>query len=444
MSNPVKLLAVADSDSYVKWGAALLSRAPAGWDRRLVVLASPVLPSADQLSAALATAGRSIARPSVIDLAALAVRVAKQQPDVVLLSVRGPLVKVVVRAIVGAAARRPVIVTGLPGISVPATRKAVAHRAQADLFVVHSRRELREFTALAENMRMPQQFALATIPFLPAPAPARVPSTSDSSAELSGDIIFAAQAKVPALKSERLALLGWLAESARRHPSIRVVIKVRATHGEQQTHAETHDYAALLPLLQQPAPANLVVEGGAMSAHLATAGGLVTVSSTAAIEAIALGRPVLILGDFGVDAEMINTVFIGSGLIGGSSDLIDADFRHPDAEWLDDNYLHGKGCDDWVAQVTALLEQRASTEFPLKVLQRGTAGGRLRRAWDRKRALGNFDRSWTGMLALAIGMPLLMVLRARRKLLRRPASADGELAVSSPEEASRPLGSTTR
>ncbi len=443
MSDPVKLLAVADSDSYVKWGAALLSRAPAGWDRRLVVLASPVLPSADQLSAALATSGRSFARPAVIDLAALAVRVAKQQPDVVLLSVRGPLVKVVVRAIVGAAARRPVIVTGLPGISVPATRKAVAHRAQADLFVVHSRRELREFTALAETMRVPQQFALATLPFLPPPVPVRVPSPA-SSPGLAGDIIFAAQAKVPALKSERLALLGWLAESARRHPSIRVVIKVRATHGEQQTHAETHDYAALLPLLQQPAPANLVVEGGAMSAHLATAGGLVTVSSTAAVEAIALGRPVLILGDFGVDAEMINTVFIGSGLIGGSSDLIDGDFRHPDAAWLDDNFFHGQGCDDWVATVTELLEQRANDELPLKVLQRGTAGGRLRRAWDRKRALGRFDRSWTGMLALAIGMPLLMLLRARRKLLRRAAPADGELAVTSPEESSRPLGSSTR
>jgi len=442
MNDPVKLLAVADSDSYVKWGAALLSRAPAGWDRRLVVLASPVLPSADQLSAALATAGRSIARPAVIDLAALAVRVAKQQPDVVLLSVRGPLVKVVVRAIVGAAARRPVIVTGLPGISVPATRKAVAHRAQADLFVVHSRRELREFEALANKMRAPQRFALATLPFLPAPV--RAPSPVRSPPELVGDIVFAAQAKVPALKAERLALLGWLAESARRHPSIRVVIKVRATHGEQQTHAETHDYAALLPLLQPPAPANLVVEGGAMSAHLATAGGLVTVSSTAAIEAIALARPVLILGDFGVDAEMINTVFIGSGLIGGSSDLLDAEFRHPDAAWLDDNYFHGQGGDDWVAQVTALLDQRARTDFPLKVLQRGTAGGRLRRAWDRKRALGRFDRSWTGMLALAIGMPLLTLLRARRKLLRRPAPVDGELAVTQPEKASHPLGSTRR
>ena len=423
MSDPVRVLAVADSDSYVKWGAALLAHAPAGWDRRMVVLASPVLPSSDQLSAALTTAARTIGRPAVVDLAALAVRVAKSNPDVVLLSVRGPLVKVVVRAILGACAKRPVIVTGLPGISIPATRMAIAHRAQADLFVVHSRREITEFTALAERMHIDQRFGLATLPFMPTPAGPR----SDS-----GDVIFAAQAKVPAYRGERLALLGWLAESARRHPSRRVVVKVRATHGEQQTHAETHDYADLISELDPPAPDNLVVEGGAMGAHLAAAGGLVTVSSTASIEAIALGCPVLILDDFGIRHGLINTVFEGSGLFGGSDDLISARFHQPDAEWLQENYFHGEAADDWVTQVEQLLQQRATVGLPAPVLPRGETGGRLRRAWDRKRALGRFDRSWTGIVALAVGLPALTVLRSWRKL--RKALRRGPEPIVLPED----------
>lgn len=410
MPEQIKVLAIADSDSYVKWGAALLSHAPQEWDRRMVVLASPVLPSADQLLSALATAGRGFGRPSIVDLSALAVRISRSQPDVVIISVRGPLVKVVVRAIIGATLKRPVIVTGLPGISIPATRMAVAHRAQADLFIVHSRREVREFAALAARMRIDQRFALATVPFLP--------STASAAVAVTGDVIFAAQAKVPVAKADRILLLGWLAESARQHPDRRVVVKVRASPGEHQTHAEAHEYAELMTELSPPAPENMVIGGGPMAAHLAGASGLVTVSSTAALEAVALGCPVLALEDFGIGRSLINTVFEGSGLFGRADDLIAGDFKQPAAEWLDDNYFHGIENDDWVAQVTELLAVRSAGEFELKLLKRGVAGGQLRRAWDRKRALGRFDRSWTGMIALAVGMPALLTLRSARRIRR--------------------------
>lgn len=406
----VRVLAIADSDSYVKWGAALLSHAPKEWDRRMVVLASPVLPSADQLLSALATAGRGFGRPSIVDLSALAVRISRSQPDVVIVSVRGPLVKVVVRAIIGATLKRPVIVTGLPGISVPATRMAIAHRAQADLFIVHSRREVREFADLAARMNIDQRFALATVPFLPDPATAVTAVT--------GDVIFAAQAKVPEAKADRILLLGWLAESARQHPDRRVVVKVRASPGEHQTHAEAHEYAELMAELSPRAPANMVVEGGPMAAHLDGASGLVTVSSTAALEAVALGRPVLALHDFGIGRSLINTVFEGSGLFGSADDLIAGRFRQPASEWLEDNYFHGIENDDWVAQVSAILAVRNGGAFELKLLKRGVAGGRLRRAWDRKRALGRFDRSWTGLIALALGMPAFLTLRSARRIRR--------------------------
>jgi hypothetical protein len=409
----VSILAIADSDSYVKWGAALLGQVPEDWRRSLIVLASPVLPSGKQLAAALNGTADSIGAPPILDLSALAVRIAVQKPDVVLLSVRGPLVKVVVRAIIGAVDVRPVIVSGLPGISIPATKRAIAHRAQVDLFVLHSCREVREFEALAARMGIDVRFALSTLPFLPQKVlPHRATGRTQN-----GEVIFAAQAKVPAMKADRLALLSWLAESARRHPYLRVVVKVRAARGEQQTHAERYDYADLIGELVPPAPCNLIVAGGAMSDHLAGAAGLVTVSSTAAIEAIALSIPVLLVEDFGVRADLINTVFEGSGLFGNCGDLVEGRFRHPNAAWLDDNYFHAAENNDWVAGVDELLLARAAGDFPLKQLGHGAFGGVFRRAWDRKRALGRFDRSWSGMVALAAGTPArftLIGLRRRR------------------------------
>ena len=409
----VTILAIADSDSYVKWGATLLVQAPEEWNRSLIVLASPVLPSGPQLVSALSGTTEAIGSPPIVDLSALAVRIAALQPDVVVLSVRGPLVKVVVRAIVGATERRPVIVSGLPGISIPATKRAIAHRAQADFFVLHSRREIREFETLAAQMGVTMRFGLATLPFLPRRSlPQKVQGRTQN-----GEVIFAAQALVPAEKADRLALLSWLAESARRHPYLRVVVKVRAARGEQQTHAEKYDYADLIEQLDPPAPHNLVVAGGAMADHLAGAAGLITVSSTAAIEAIALSLPVIIVEDFGVSGELINTVFDGSGLYGNCGDIVEGRFRQPNRDWLDDNYFHTATENDWVHGVTELLSARANGDFALKPLMQGAFGGVLRRAWDRKRALGRFDRSASGFIALVIGTPArggLMLLRAVR------------------------------
>lgn len=458
---PLRVLAVADTDSYVKWGAALLDRGGPGWDRDLLVLASTLRPSAAQLAAALAGT-RFAGEPSeaarrVIDLAAIARRVREWRPDVVLVTVRGPVVKVVLRVVVAASGgSRPVLVTGLPGISIPATRKAVAYRAQADLIVVHSRHEVAAFGRLSERMGMPQRFGLARLPFLPPrvavgavaeggatpamsastePAGAGSASWADSAVsdgshdgaatsasarggDPHGDIVFAAQAKVPEERSERIELLGWLAEAARRTPWRRVVIKVRGSRGEPQTHPERFDYADLIGELSPPAPPNLVIEGGPMATHLAGAAGLVTISSTAAIEAVAVGVPVLALTDFGVRPGLINTVFEGSGLLGDSCDLVMSRFRMPDPAWLDANYFHPAEADDWTLAVEELAAARARAPLPLTPQPNGTLGGRLRFAWDRKRALGAEDRSVVGAIALMIGWPVMkaqrMLKRARR------------------------------
>ncbi|MCU1578491.1 MAG: hypothetical protein JWP19_695 [Rhodoglobus sp.] len=419
----MKVLGVADSDSYVKWGATMLDRMPASWQRSLAVIRTPALPSRGQLASALSGSRFTVADTAIVDLADLARLVATEKPDVVLLSVRGPVVRVLIRAIVASSTVRPVIVSGLPGISIPETLKALYYRSQVDYFLLHSKREIRAFSALGEQLGIEQEFGLATLPFL-------LPRHPD--AKHGTDIVFAPQAKVPKHLFSRKRMLDWLVETARNHPDRRVVIKLRGVVGEAQTHAERYPYDVLLAHLDD-APDNLVVSTGSMSGHLADAGALVTVSSTAALEAIAAGVPVLAVDEFGVSARLINLVFEDSGLLGGSDALIAADFRHPNEHWLDDNYFHGPSDENWVAGIEAAVSRRAAGELPLRPQFRGSLGGNLRRIWDRKRALGPYDRSLLGYVALAVGLPLRSLVRTYRRARAR-VRRDSE---ASPKELAR-------
>ena len=49
---PIRLLAIADTDSYLKWSSATLATLTPGWQRSQVVVENPVMPSAAQMRAA--------------------------------------------------------------------------------------------------------------------------------------------------------------------------------------------------------------------------------------------------------------------------------------------------------------------------------------------------------------------------------------------------------
>lgn len=411
-----RFLVIGDTDSYVKWGAALASRLPDGWSRDLVIVRNPMQPSERQLESALAGTLVDPASVRVVDLDDLGALVRREKPDAVLLSVRGPMVRVLVRVVVSRA-WRPVVVSGLPGITIPSNPKAVVYREQADLVVLHSRREIREFTAIAEGLSVRSRFGLATFPFLSDPPSGGVGSRGDA-------VVFAAQAKVPAGKADRIRLLSWLVGLARNRPDLRIVIKVRARPGEAQTHPERWDYASLLEepelldLIGGEVPANVVVTDGPMAEHLERAEALVTVSSTAALEAVAAGVPVLLPSDFGVSAKLINVVFEGSGLFGDAAALMSGRFSQPSEAWLDDNYLHGRAHDDWADELDALVARESVA--PSRVLPQrfNRIGWGLRRAWDRKRMLGDVDRTMSGRVAVVVAVPARRVVRAVRRMLR--------------------------
>ena len=426
----IRVVAVADADSFVKWAASLLGSIP-GLRPHLLLVRTPLTVSAAQERTALAGTGIGQDDVTRIDFAAATAWLDRHRPDVVLLAGRGPFVRLLGR-VIDALPHRPVTVSGLPGMAIPAQRGALDYRRHTDLLIVHSHREMRAFAELGERIGVRTPTALATLPFArrrqrmvsaervrveatasarssvaiaerpsPAAAPVRPPAT---------DIVFAAQALVPVAREERARIAAMLVRAAEADPGRRVVVKLRSRPGEAETHLERDPYPALLPRRR---PANLVFSYDSMATALETAAGLVTVSSTAAIEATALGVPVIALDSFGVRKSLLNTVFVGSGLLGGRDEVVAGRFRHPHPDWLRDNYFHPESDATWWERVEQLVALRRSGSLPARRVP-SPRGGALHEAWHRASVLGAEDRTVSGALALAVGTPVTRALAAVR------------------------------
>lgn len=440
-SQGLRVVAIADADSFVKWSASLLGGVP-GSRTHLLIVRTPLTASLEQQRTAIAGTGMPDSAVTRLSFAETAGWLEGQRPDVVLLAGRGPFVRLLGR-VIDRLSRRPVVVAGLPGMAIPAQRGALDYRRHADLLLVHSHREERAFAELGRRIGVTVPTALATLPFarprsrMLAPDRARVlagaagerPRTALAERHEhiepravrapATDIVFAAQALVPTAREERAEIAATLVRAAEADPSRRVVVKLRARPGESETHLDRDPYLALLPARR---PRNLVVSYDSMAQALSTAAGLVTVSSTAAIEAVALGVPVIALDSFGVSKGLLNTVFVGSGLLGGRSEVVAGRFRHPHPDWLRDNYFHPAGESTWWQRVEELVARRRAGALPARVVP-AARGGALHEAWHRVSVLGREDRSLGGAAALALGVPATAMLS---RLRRRGSSVAGD------------------
>jgi hypothetical protein len=377
------VIAVAESDSYLKWAVSLLAQLPASSTVEIVVARSPVRPSPTQRIAALAGTAFANHVPEVLSPFQLLRKVERDRPNAVLLACTGPSAHAYQEAL-GRATYRPVLIAGIPGIALPARRRAWGYRGAVDLFVVHSRREVGEYDRVRMLMGKTGRVGLATIPFL-APATADRPITRKPG----NKVLFATQAKVPRVRRERVEILLALDRLAAARPDLDVVVKTRGLSGEFHTHHEAHHYADLWKDLvasgQVRTGTSLSFAAGSMAEQLEDAVALVTVSSTAVLEAMALDLPVLLIDEFGISERMINQVFVGSGCLGGLDALCAADFRRPEKWWLSQNYFHPTTDNTWIGMLDELVVAAEAGQLPA-VLD-GLDAGRTarRRRMDRLR-----------------------------------------------------------
>jgi hypothetical protein len=433
----LRVVAIADADSFVKWSGSLLGAVP-GIRAHLLLVRTPLTVSVAQQRTALAGTGMPAEAVTRVRFSEVQAWLEGQRPDVVLLAGRGPFVRLLGR-VVDALRHRPVTISGLPGMAIPAQRGALDYRRHTDLLILHSHREERAFAELGRRIGVTLPTALATLPFarrrqrMLTPAQARVDAVAHSRGGVvvaerlptpvavrppATDIVFAAQALVPVEREARAEIAAMLVRAAEADPGRRVVVKLRSRPGESETHLERTLYADLLP---ERLPDNLVFSYDSMASALDSAAGLVTVSSTAAIEATALGVPVIALDSFGVSKGLLNTVFVGSGLLGGRSEVVAGRFRHPHPDWLRDNYFHPESESTWWERVEQLVALRRAGTLPAKRVPTAR-GGALHDAWHRASVLGAEDRTVRGAAALAVGVPVTGALAAVR---RRRQPADG-------------------
>jgi hypothetical protein len=362
----IRVAVLAESDSYLKWSVGTAAEISDVASTSLHVLRSPSSPSPAQQAAALAGTGWAGRTAQAVSPGRFVRIVRDARPDVVLLACTGPTISVLQRGL-ARLSHRPVLVAGIPGVALPALPKAWTRRSGIDLFLTHSERERDEYSRARDEARASGAVGLASLPYLRSAAAARVAQPPGTP---TNEVVFATQAKVPVARADRERILIALAALASSRPELDVVVKTRGSAGEFHTHHESLHYSDLLDglvdggRLTTGQAKRVRFAGGSMADHLARASGFVTVSSTAALEAMAAGVPVLLLDEFGVGPELINESFVGSGVMGGLADLCEGGFRQPDPAWRSANYFHDQAQNTWIGLVDRLLAQARAGELP--------------------------------------------------------------------------------
>ncbi|MEV3989504.1 DUF6716 putative glycosyltransferase [Streptomyces sp. NPDC049837] len=327
----VRIAVLADSDTRWKWGALTARRISPPVSRVTgFVLRGRATPTTRQL----AEVGADVAAPREVTGAEFLRTVRDEAYDVVVLALVGGTVQAMLHGLAGMALpRRPVVVTGYVGVVYEKLADGLLLRHGADVVLANSRHDARRFREVYEGVGADASAVVeAALPFLGgaryAPAPGR------------DTVVFAAQPSVPASRADRAYLLRRLVEHARLHPHREVLLKLRSKPGEHTTHVEEHPYQKLA---RGPLPPNVRLVHGHMGEVLDRTDLLVTVSSTAALEALHRGVPTAVLTDLGVREALGNHHFIGSGLL-TSWDRLDGGHRpRPDAHWLADQGVAADG-----------------------------------------------------------------------------------------------------
>lgn len=432
----VRILAVADSESYLKWAISLLERLSADHDHistDVVLMDSPIRPTGPQIAHAVAgTRWQDLSVP-VVKRSGLRGLLKRQRPTIVLAAATGPVVSQIYGTAVSLK-HRPGLASGLPGIGLPATAKGQRYRRLGDLFITHSPVESTAYDRAIAAGRGRARTVVTHLPMLgtgrpgggAAAQPGRPGRTQEEHAgghnagpggsDAVHTVVFAPQAKVPHHPWQRMAILETLAGWQRNGATVpapaattdfapisprRVILKVRSMPGEHETHLEAHSYLALRRELIQAGritPEQIEVAVGPMSNFLTPGSALVTISSTAALEALDRDLPVIALTDFGVGDKLLNQVFAGSGLQGTLDDVRDGLFHHAREDWLAHNYFHN--------QADELFEEFAE-------LSHAAADGELERD-----VVAAFSMGWLRLraeLRSAVPAPAISVFRRLRR-----------------------------
>lgn len=355
-----KALVVASADSHVKWCHAFARRY--GGDNAEIDIYAPSDAGHDLNEVILRNMGVDAAYTSA-PLADLPDHYDLSRIDVIFTILTPPLFALMHRRLARwledeRPTRRPIIVTGFPGISMKLMR-GIATRQGADVICVNTRTDLQDAERISKWMGYDPAVLCNTGYIFAPPRLARSFRTAPDSGRR---IVFSTQPHWPGKRDERKYILRKLTEAACRYPNDTFVVKLRLPSGAKTVHPEPHHYEELFSELKVTRPYNLLFAYGPMAEALETADLHLTVSSTAAVESISMGVPTAIISDFGPHEGYGVFHFIGSGLLRTIDQAMAGDVGTPETEWLIEN---GFSETDTIEAAFSLIEQARAAQDEL-------------------------------------------------------------------------------
>lgn len=220
----------------------------------------------------------------------------------------------------------PVIISGWVGIIIENITGGYLDRCGTDIIAVNSATDLDRFRDSAERVKLPVHNLLFTgLPFLSA-------EPQEQRSAPIRTVLFADQPTVPAQARERLYVYTKLLQYAEAHPDRTVLLKPRHRPGEDTFHRMKHHPNDLLR--DAKLPTNFAIDYTPIREVIGDVDLLLTMSSTACLEAIDAGTRVGLILDLGVHEKYGNHVFLESGLLRTFGQIGRDDIGVPDPGWL--------------------------------------------------------------------------------------------------------------
>ena len=252
------------------------------------------------------------------------------------------------------ASTRPRLVSAYPGILFRFALEGMLDRSGADLLCLNSDQDLDTYRRGRRAQGLSSDNAVVTgLPVLWNARPSDKQIARPS-------IVFFEQPSIPVHPLQRRYLCHQLEALAKAWPDHPVIFKPRTSSIESTLHRRHGEMASVIETMAETVP-NLQLSFKPATRLLRSCGCAITVSSTAALEAMAMGVSTRIVGDLGVTESLGNHFFADSDAIADFA-AIQANPFEPihDTHWLQQQGWRDDGEARFIDAVLARLERGLS------------------------------------------------------------------------------------
>ena len=253
--------------------------------------------------------------------------------------------------------QRPLLVSAYPGILFRFALEGMLDRSGVDLLCLNSQQDLDTYRRGCAALGMDSSNAVLTgLPILwrvdKRKKDPEIPT-----------FVFFEQPSIPVHPLQRRYICKQLKELALARPGNPVIFKPRTSSLERTLHRSHGEMAGVIDRMSQTIP-NLELSFKPATRLLRHCGCAITVSSTAALESMAMGVSTKIVSDLGVTETLGNHFFADSGCIASFEEIGQDPFTptHEKA-WLQSNGLQPQGMESFLS---AVLEGLSRGVGPLR------------------------------------------------------------------------------